>query len=91
MRGGIKAVKNKLTDLNNHLFEALERLNDDEITGDKLGEEIQRSKAITGVAREIIANGKLVLDAHRDFGGIKTAPDMLGVGQSSAPGLGRDK
>lgn len=83
-------MKNKLTDLNNHLFAALERLNDESITGDKLAEEIDRSKAVTGVAREIIANGKLVLEAHRDFGGIKTAPDMLGVGQT-APAIGRDK
>lgn len=83
-------MKNKLTDLNNHLFAALERLNDESIKGDKLSEEIDRSKAITGVAREIIANGKLVLEAHRDFGGIKPVPDMLGAGQT-APAIGQDK
>lgn len=77
-------MKNKLVDLNNHLFEALERLNDEGTKGEALTEEIERSKAITGVAREIISNGKLVLDAHRDFGGITPAPDMLGIERKKA-------
>lgn len=76
-------MKNKLTDLNNHLFAALERLNDESIKGDKLEEEISRSKAVTGVAREIIANGKLVLEAQKEFGGMNTAPDMLGLEKRS--------
>lgn len=57
-------TKNTLGDLNNILFETLERLNDDEITGEKLAEEIERSKAITHVASKIIDNGKLVLEAQ---------------------------
>lgn len=76
-------MKNKLTDLNNHLFAALERLNDESIKGDKLEEEISRSKAVTGVAREIIANGKLVLEAQKEFGGMNTAPAMLGLEKRS--------
>ncbi len=56
-------MKNKLTDLNNHLFAALERLNDEDLAGEKLDFEIKRSAAVTSVAREIIANGNLVLRA----------------------------
>lgn len=56
-------MKNKLSDLNNHLFAQLERLGDEDITGDKLAEEINRAKAVTEVAQQIIANGTLVLRA----------------------------
>jgi len=58
-------MKNKLTDLNNHLFAQLERLSDEDIKGDELAEEIARSKAVTSVSREIVNNGKLVLDAEK--------------------------
>jgi hypothetical protein len=57
-------MKNKLTDLNNHLFVQLERLNDESLTGDKLKDEINRGKVMTGIASNIIANGRLVLDAE---------------------------
>lgn len=57
-------MKNKLTDLHNHLFEQLERLNDDSLKGQELAEEIERSRAIGGVASMIIANGNLILRAR---------------------------
>lgn len=56
-------MKNKLTDLNNHLFAQMERLGNEELTEPQLASEIERSKAITLVAKEIINNGQLVLDA----------------------------
>ena len=54
-------MKNTLGDLNNHLFMQLERLNDEDLKGEQLQEEINRAKAVTGIASQIIANGTLVL------------------------------
>lgn len=78
-------MKNKLTDLNNHLFAQLERLSDESLKGDELKEEISRSKAVTSVAKEIVENGKLALDAQKSLGHSVQhgqLPDMLSVKSS---------
>lgn len=72
-------MKNKLSDLNNHLFAQLERLSDETIKGEELADEIERSKAVTSVSKEIVANARLVLDAHKhkaEFG-LAKGPKLL--------------
>lgn len=80
-------VKNKLTDLNDHLFAQLERLSDEDIKGESLKEEIERSKAVSGIARDIISNGSLVLKAQSAIWerGIdrENVPKMLDAGERS--------
>lgn len=58
-------IKNTLGDLNGYLFEQLERLNDEDLDEDTLKTELRRSKAVAEVAKQIIENGKLVLDAQK--------------------------
>lgn len=58
-------MRNTLGDLNNHLFAQLERLCDEDLAGDKLTEEIERARAITSVANQIVSNGSLVLQAQK--------------------------
>ena len=58
-------MKNKLIDLNNHLFEQMERLNDEDLTEEDFKKEIERAKAMTGIAQNIIQNGKLMLDSMK--------------------------
>ena len=78
-------MKNTLTDLNNYLFEALERLTDDELTEEELKKEITRIEAVTSVAETIIHNGELSLKALRhaeeygvsQSGGERKLPPML--------------
>ena len=56
-------MRNTLTDLNNHLFEQLERLNDEELTDEQLEKEIKRTDAMKDIATQIIANANIVLKA----------------------------
>lgn len=58
-------MENKLTDLNNILFEQIERLNDDDLHGDALKQQIKRSQAIESIAGMIIANANTVLKAEK--------------------------
>lgn len=58
-------MENKLTDLNNILFEQIERLNDDDLHGEALKQQIKRSQAIENVAGMIIANANTVLKAEK--------------------------
>ena len=58
-------MKNTLIDLNNHLFVEIERLNDEEIKGEELAEELERAKAIAGISSQIVQNAKLALDVEK--------------------------
>lgn len=79
-------MKNKLGDLNDHLFAQLERLSDEDMDAEQVTKEIERTKAITSVAREIIAGGKLALDAQKALGDhlVDTIPPMLEHGRQKA-------
>ena len=57
-------MKNSLIDLNNHLFAQIERLSDEEIKGDQLKAEIERTQAITSLAKEIVSNASTILKAQ---------------------------
>lgn len=56
-------MRNKLTDLNNFLFAQLERLDDEEMPLDALQAELDRSKAISQISSQIIANANVQLKA----------------------------
>lgn len=61
-------MKNKLTDLNNHLFEQLERLNDSELKGEDLKTEIDRARAMAEVGGQIVFAAKVTVDAMKLVG-----------------------
>lgn len=78
-------ARNKITDLNDHLFAQLERLNDEEIEDKKMELEFEKAKAISSIASQIIKASKLQLDAIKlmSVNGIKHSeiPDSFSVKQ----------
>lgn len=74
-------MKNTLWDLNLHLFEQIERLNEPDISDDELDREIERTQAMTKISSQIIKNAELVFKAkkHVDEHGLeeKEMPQIL--------------
>lgn len=82
------STKNKISDLNNHLFEQLERLNDSDITQDQLQLEINRSRAMTDIADKIIESSKVTIEAMKilEKGGMdvsRMGNNILTIGERS--------
>lgn len=76
-------AKNKIINLNDHLFAQLERLGDESLKGDALKEEISRASAVSGIAEQIIRGGDLMLRARiaadNTVRGDKILPSILGA------------
>ena len=56
-------MKNRLGDLNNHLFAQMERLSDEDLSAEELEREVRRTKAIVGVSGQIIETASLQFKA----------------------------
>lgn len=52
-------MKNKIGNLRNHLFDAIERLGDRDLTPEQLKQEIERARAISTVAQVIVESAKV--------------------------------
>jgi hypothetical protein len=61
-------MKNKLTDLQNHLFELMEKLNDDDLKGDDLDQENKRSEAFSTLAEIAVKNAVLIAKCAEVYG-----------------------
>jgi hypothetical protein len=65
-------MKNKLSDLNNHLFAQLERLGEEDLTTEQIEKEVKRGEAMVAVSDQLIKSAAIQLQAARlvfDAGG----------------------
>ena len=68
-------MNNNLAALNNLLFEQIERINDDDLTGEELSTAINKAETINKLASTIVSTGNLQLKAYQEFG-LKAASGM---------------
>lgn len=80
-------MKNRLSDLNNHLFAQIERLGDEDLTPEQIEQEARRGEAIVAVADQIIRNADTQLKAASLLAqhGYNFEPHL----QAIAPGVSR--
>jgi hypothetical protein len=72
-------MKNTLTDLNNHLFSQMERLSEESLSVEQLAFEAERSKSLTIIARTIVDNARLVLDAQTRINDIPERKELPAI------------
>lgn len=65
-----KGMKRSLADLNEYLFDALDKVTNDDLEGDELKKEIDRAGAVASIASTIVNSAKVQLSA------IKVADDL---------------
>ncbi len=83
-------MKNKLIDLNDHLFEQLERLNDEALTPEQIAREVTRTDAMVKVSEQIINNATVALrgaELLAEYGGKGNFEHLLPVMESKTKSI----
>ncbi|MEO6965124.1 MAG: hypothetical protein ABI076_04405 [Acidobacteriaceae bacterium] len=75
-------TKNRLSDLNDHLFAQIERLSDEGLASDSLEDEVKRGNAIVAVADQILRHTTLQVQAAKIVSdhGIDPTQHLLALG-----------
>ena len=58
-------TRTTLNDLNEYLFQEMDRLTNEDLSADELDKEIKRSDALQKIAKTVIDNGALALQAKK--------------------------
>ena len=76
-------TRTTLNDLNEYLFKEMDRLTNEDLSADELDKEIKRSDALQKIAKTVIDNGALALQAKKyldEYGeGDKVELPLIGV------------
>ncbi|MDF2141225.1 hypothetical protein [Paenirhodobacter sp. CAU 1674] len=76
-------AKSKLANLDEHLFAALERLSDEDLSSEQIEIEVKRSGAIVEIADQVTENARVKLAAAKLFAehGEAVLPHLPQIGQ----------
>lgn len=70
-------AKNKIENLREHLFLALENLNDLELTDEQMEKEIKRADAVCNIASQLIQSAKIEVDYIKVTGQLSSTTSLF--------------
>jgi hypothetical protein len=70
-------AKNKLSDLRDHLFSALERIDDDQLNPEELDNEIKKANAVANLSSMIIQSAKIEVDFIKVTGRLDSKTELF--------------
>ena len=70
-------ANNKLSDLRDHIFMALERLSDEGMTTEQVKQEVDKAKAISELSSAIIASAKVEIDYINAVGLVDSQSELF--------------
>jgi hypothetical protein len=70
-------ARNKINDLRDHLFAALERIDNDELTAEQIDAEINKAQAIAQIGSVIIQSAKVEIDFLKAMGKAGTETELF--------------
>ena len=72
-------ARNKISDLRDHLFAALERIDNDELSTEDLNKEMQKAEAVAQIGNVIINSAKVEIDFMKASGMISSDSALFKV------------
>lgn len=70
-------ARNKISDLRDHLFTALERIDDDSLSPEEIKNEVNKAKAVAQIGSVIINSAKVEIDYLKATGRIDTDSEIF--------------
>ena len=70
-------ARNKISDLRDHLFAALERIDNDELTNEQIDIEVEKAKAVASIGAVIINSAKVEIDFIKATGRLDTNSEIF--------------
>lgn len=70
-------ARNKISDLRDHLFAALERIDNDDLTAEQIHQEVNKAKAIASIGSVLINSAKVEMEYIKATGKLDTASELF--------------
>lgn len=70
-------ARNKISDLRDHLFAALERIDNDELKPEEIEGELKKAQAVADIGSVIIQSAKIEIDFMKATGMISTTSELF--------------